>query len=200
MASSFSSLIRLLRPVASSPQAQRALFRPVRQRTFPIHERKFRATFTTSPTSIPPQAETSTSSSIHKPCGILSNSRNAKTCSAEPTQPPPPSAKAQNQPTYQLTFTCKPCKERSSHEISKQGYHNGTVLITCPQCKNRHVITDHLKVRYNFCFRDAKNSEYKAEGVLDRVFETMLTNHLSGRSSQIKHSRSKALCEIKESW
>lgn len=48
---------------------------------------------------------------------------------------------------YNLTFTCKPCNHRSTHDISKQGYHNGTVLITCPNCKNRHVISDHLKVR-----------------------------------------------------
>ena len=49
-------------------------------------------------------------------------------------------------PAYQLTFTCKPCGARSSHRVTKQGYHKGTVLITCPDCKNRHVITDHLKV------------------------------------------------------
>ena len=47
---------------------------------------------------------------------------------------------------YEITFTCKPCKHRSAHRISKQGYHQGTVLITCPKCKNRHVISDHLKV------------------------------------------------------
>jgi protein import protein ZIM17 len=45
-----------------------------------------------------------------------------------------------------MTFTCKPCSHRSTHRISKQGYHHGTVLITCPDCKNRHVITDHLRV------------------------------------------------------
>ncbi|MCJ1281711.1 hypothetical protein MMC26_001033 [Xylographa opegraphella] len=47
---------------------------------------------------------------------------------------------------YEITFTCKPCKHRSAHRISKQGYHKGTVLITCPECKNRHVISDHLKI------------------------------------------------------
>lgn len=30
--------------------------------------------------------------------------------------------------------------------MSKQGYHHGTVLIACPQCKNRHVISDHLRI------------------------------------------------------
>ena len=54
---------------------------------------------------------------------------------------------AREVPSYDLTFTCKPCRTRSTHRISKQGYHKGTVLITCPECKNRHLIADHLKVR-----------------------------------------------------
>lgn len=52
----------------------------------------------------------------------------------------------QQRPSYHLVFTCKPCGHRSGHQISKHGYHNGTVLVTCPECKNRHVISDHLKV------------------------------------------------------
>ena len=39
-----------------------------------------------------------------------------------------------------------PCGERSAHTISKQGYHHGSVLITCPACRNRHVISDHLRI------------------------------------------------------
>lgn len=49
-------------------------------------------------------------------------------------------------PAYELTFTCKQCTTRSSHRVSKQGYHHGTVLITCPGCKNRHLISDHMKI------------------------------------------------------
>lgn len=49
-------------------------------------------------------------------------------------------------PSYELTFTCNVCKTRSSHRLSKQGYHKGTILISCPDCKNRHLISDHLKV------------------------------------------------------
>lgn len=49
-------------------------------------------------------------------------------------------------PAYRLTFTCKVCEHRSSHEVSKQGYHKGSVLITCPGCHNRHVISDHLRI------------------------------------------------------
>ncbi|KAI5847295.1 DNL zinc finger-domain-containing protein [Morchella snyderi] len=49
-------------------------------------------------------------------------------------------------PSYQLTVTCRPCAHRSTHSISKQGYHHGSVMITCPGCRNRHVISDHLKI------------------------------------------------------
>lgn len=50
------------------------------------------------------------------------------------------------QPSYELTFTCVPCGARSAHNVSKQGYHHGSVLITCPSCRNRHVISDHLNI------------------------------------------------------
>lgn len=49
-------------------------------------------------------------------------------------------------PHYELTFTCVPCGQRSAHRVSKQGYHHGSVLITCPSCRNRHVISDHLQL------------------------------------------------------
>jgi len=59
---------------------------------------------------------------------------------------PPASEARAEQPLYQMTFTCRKCVERSTHKISKQGYHHGTILITCPGCKNRHLISDHLKI------------------------------------------------------
>lgn len=37
--------------------------------------------------------------------------------------------------------------------MSKHGYHKGTVLITCPSCNARHVISDHLGI-----FMDEKSS------------------------------------------
>ncbi|KAL4945656.1 hypothetical protein BDV06DRAFT_184199 [Aspergillus oleicola] len=55
----------------------------------------------------------------------------------------------EQEPAYQLTFTCNPCGERSTHRVSKHGYHRGTVLIRCPGCDNRHVISDHLKIFFN---------------------------------------------------
>ncbi|KAI5240533.1 zf-DNL-domain-containing protein [Aureobasidium subglaciale] len=58
-----------------------------------------------------------------------------------------PEAEAREEvPSYEMTFTCKACSTRSSHRMSKQGYHHGTILITCPGCKNRHLIADHLKI------------------------------------------------------
>lgn len=65
---------------------------------------------------------------------------------SKPHAPPPPSRPPQ--PEYEMTFTCKPCGTRSRHRVSKQGYHRGSVLITCPDCKNRHVISDHLNVSF----------------------------------------------------
>lgn len=48
---------------------------------------------------------------------------------------------------YKLYFTCKPCLHRSGpHQVSKQGFHHGSTVITCPSCKRRHVITDHLRI------------------------------------------------------
>lgn len=51
-----------------------------------------------------------------------------------------------NSAYYQLSFTCVPCGHRSHHNVSKQGYHTGSTLITCPECRNRHVISDHLGI------------------------------------------------------
>ncbi|KAG5417923.1 DNLZ [Candida metapsilosis] len=43
-----------------------------------------------------------------------------------------------------IEFTCNVCDERSAHNMSKQAYEHGTVLIQCPGCKSRHLIADHL--------------------------------------------------------
>ncbi|RKF57870.1 Mitochondrial protein import protein ZIM17 [Erysiphe neolycopersici] len=72
---------------------------------------------------------------FHADCDNLPSS---KTTHSKSTELP--------RPEYELTFTCKPCGARSTHRISKQGYHFGSVLAACPSCKNRHIISDHLKI------------------------------------------------------
>ena len=57
-----------------------------------------------------------------------------------------PRPAAQDPAYYQLSFTCVPCGHRSHHNVSRQGYHHGSTLITCPGCRNRHVISDHLNI------------------------------------------------------
>ena len=80
--------------------------------------------------------------------------KNTPSASAKPLlEYPDPAIQRQPEPrpevpSYELTFTCVPCSTRSTHKITKQGYHFGSVLITCPECRNRHIMSDHLKVTY----------------------------------------------------
>jgi len=140
-----SSLIRGFRPAIRPNISHHIHARPVARRPLLSQPRGFRAPFTTSPTATPPQPEESTSS----PPSASSLTEGPPHARYSPPSPqaPRPLGRGRKEPTYQLTFTCKPCKHRSSHEMSRQGYHHGTVLITCPECKNRHVISDHLNVR-----------------------------------------------------
>jgi len=92
--------------------------------------------------------------------------------SAVATEPP---VEPDQAPAYELTFTCKPCLHRSTHRVSHQGYHHGTVLITCPSCKNRHVMADHLKIFEDkaFTIEDllrAKGEQFK-KGTLEGDME-----------------------------
>ncbi|KAJ5545298.1 Zinc finger DNL-type [Penicillium sp. DV-2018c] len=77
-----------------------------------------------------------------------------------------------NEEAYRITFTCKPCGHRSGHRMSKQGYHRGTVLIQCPSCQNRHVMSDHLGV-----FFDQKTT---LEDLLKERGQTLTHGHTDG--------------------
>lgn len=78
----------------------------------------------------------------------------------------------EQEPAYQITFTCKPCGNRSSHRMSKHGYHRGTVLIRCPSCENRHVISDHLGI-----FLDQKST---LEDILQKEGKALTKGYLEG--------------------
>lgn len=113
---------------------------PILPRSIAITRRSQIAIFRHNHTSSSPPRCGSTSSS--------STSTDWAPISTEPSPPPEesPPETPPAKPSYDITFTCTPCSTRSTHRISKQGYHYGSVLIKCPECKNRHVISDHLKM------------------------------------------------------
>jgi len=108
-------------------------------------------------TTLPVRRKPSSSRNVHirnTPCLRTSDSSSKSSPLARFKIPrSTPSTPPAEKPTYELTFTCKPCSTRSTHRVSKQGYHHGSVLICCPGCKNRHVISDHLGVSYCHHFR-----------------------------------------------
>lgn len=65
-----------------------------------------------------------------------------------------------------LQFTCNICNNRSSHNISKQSYDHGTVVVQCPSCKSRHLIADNLGfMEYNKKFDLQQYLNSKGESI-----------------------------------
>ena len=106
---------------------------------------RFNTTLTAPASSSSPSPQVSASSSP------TSDLNTTLTAPASPSSPSPQesalSSPTSNHPAYVIFFTCKPCSNRSGpHRVTKQGFHKGTTLITCPSCKNRHVVSDHLRI------------------------------------------------------
>ncbi|KAJ5038659.1 uncharacterized protein L3040_006339 [Drepanopeziza brunnea f. sp. 'multigermtubi'] len=96
------------------------------------------STYTPSPSSSPSPSPSPSPSSSAKPRKLHAPPPPTSPTAAALPRPP--------KPEYEITFTCTPCGARSTHLISKQGYHRGSVLVTCPGCRNRHVVADHLNI------------------------------------------------------
>ena len=140
-----SAIFRQLRPALRQPRPAYLHPRPLSQLA-PLRHPRFPRT------SITPKRGTT---KIPFPLHSLQTRRISGSTSApssavaqSPDYPKDTQITPEKPPAYELTFTCKPCKHRSTHRITKQGYHKGTVLITCPECSNRHLISDHLKVGF----------------------------------------------------
>ncbi|KAF3906031.1 hypothetical protein ABW21_db0206108 [Orbilia brochopaga] len=153
-----SSAIRLLRPLArlSAPHytsAIRTAPRPappsrISPPTLSATSRKYSSI--DSPSILPPPAQNDPSAPVSQndtstPAAQSSSSANEPTSPASTTA----SFKLPEKPAFEMTFTCRKCQTRSTHRVSKQAYHKGTVLILCPGCNVQHLIADHLKI-----FRD----------------------------------------------
>lgn len=132
-----SSVSRLWSRASSCTYAPRATSTPVRR----IHQE-------ISHSRRPQSALSQPQAFLPQLCrhAFSSNTKRSDSAPANPNGDTAATAQQQEIPQYQMTFTCKVCTTRSSHKISKQGYHHGTVLISCPGCKNRHLIADHLRV------------------------------------------------------
>ncbi|KAI9171465.1 hypothetical protein HJFPF1_00948 [Paramyrothecium foliicola] len=125
-------------PRLAVPRSQRSLAASIRARHSIPRPPPRQPLSETKPSEPSPAQAASTSSASSQPSAPW---QDADVPNSEGERPEP-----RNPAYYQLSFTCVPCGHRSHHNISKQGYHHGSTLITCPSCRNRHVISDHLNI------------------------------------------------------
>lgn len=141
-----SAIFRQLRPALRRPYPAKSHLRSLSQFA-PLPHPSFPRSSSTPKRSIPQPSFPLRSLQIRR----ASDSTSAPSAAVAHSPDHPSSAESppDKAPAYQLTFTCKPCKHRSTHVVTKLGYHKGSVLITCPECSNRHVMSDHLKVGFS---------------------------------------------------
>ncbi|RAH83637.1 zf-DNL-domain-containing protein [Aspergillus japonicus CBS 114.51] len=145
---------------------------------------RHKSTTTTTPSQSTEESSNSSSDSNHT---LTDRHSSAATDAAHAEQN---RLRREQEPAYQITFTCKPCGGRSSHRMSKHGYHRGTVLIQCPTCSNRHVIADHLNI-----FFDQKST---LEDILARQGDKLLRGYTNGdmefwENGEVKESEAVAV-------
>ncbi|PYI36521.1 zf-DNL-domain-containing protein [Aspergillus indologenus CBS 114.80] len=145
-----------------TPRSPRPL-RPTTTTTTLLSARHKSTTTTTTPPSQPTEESSNSTNTL------TDRHSSAATDAAHAEQN---RLRREQEPAYQITFTCKPCGGRSSHRMSKHGYHRGTVLIQCPTCSNRHVIADHLNI-----FFDQKST---LEDILARQGDKLLRGYTNG--------------------
>ncbi|EPQ56539.1 zf-DNL-domain-containing protein [Gloeophyllum trabeum ATCC 11539] len=90
-----------------------------------------------------------------------------------------PQQLGQLEPRLSLTFTCTVpnCSHRSTHTFTKRAYEKGIVIATCPGCKSRHLIADHLS-----WFKDERTQD----GKLRTIEDIMKAKGETVRRGQIK--------------
>ncbi|KAL0482415.1 hypothetical protein AKO1_013057 [Acrasis kona] len=74
------------------------------------------------------------------------------------------------EPRMQMIYTCKKCSTRSIAEFEKSSYERGVVIVTCPGCKNNHLVADHLGY-----FDHIPNRKIEDEGGAKRVTQQELS-------------------------
>lgn len=87
-----------------------------------------------------------------------------------------------------LTFTCtaNDCGHRSTHEFTKRSYTRGIVLVQCPECKNRHLIADHLgwfkvcpavsgRISFSLYIKGSRGREVRDQASSQRMSKRMVS-------------------------